>query len=97
MFGCSRTSDLQEEYLNKNDEKQPSSNIGQLSLYLHKLSKTGWTVSLNKVGQEDKCKDDYFFVVSKELDKYLSAWNPVIEVQQDDKEAKNIGKCIVAL
>ena len=71
--------------------------MGGLSHYLHELLTTGWTVSLKKIGQEDKCKDDYFFVVSKELDKYLSAWNPVIEVQQDDKEAKNIGKCIVAL
>ena len=97
MLACSHTSNLHQEYLHKKEEKQPTSNMGKLSLYLSELSKTGWTVSLDKIGQEDKCKDDYFFIVSKELDKYLSAWNPKSEIQQDDEGMRTIGKCIVAL
>ena len=72
-------------------KKEPTTIMGKLSVYLSDLTKKSWTVSFDKIEEEDTFEDDYFFLVSKELYKYLSTWKPKLQ------RWKPIGKCIVAL
>ena len=76
MFTCNHSAGLHHQYLHVNEKETYSTNIGNLSDYLHELKEKGWTVSFDKIVKEEEFEDDYFFLVSKQLDKFLSTWNP---------------------
>ena len=91
MFTCNHTSGLHHQYLHMNKKEESSTIIGNLSVYLRELTEKSWTVSFDKILEGDKFEDDFFFIVSKELDKFLSTWNP--KRRRWDPN----GKCVVAL
>ena len=90
MFRCNTMSDLRNEYFNKEDKKKPSSTIGKLAEYLQQLSSNGWVISFDKLDtvsgviftpmSEKECDNNYFFLVTKDLDQYLSNWSHTVKV-----------------
>ena len=76
MFRYEAISELKDQYLNHDNNKMPSSPSGHLAVYLHDLSNKGWAISLRKNVKPQGKSSNYFFIVTQEMDNYLSTWTP---------------------